>query len=339
MRVLIVKTSSMGDLIHTLPAVTDAVKHCPGMRFDWVAEQPFAEIPSWHPAVETVIPISLRRWRRDPFSRRSITEAGAALSRLRSARYDHIIDAQGLIKSAIVACLARGTRAGMTWSSCREGLASIAYRKRFEISRDRHAIDRLRELFAKILGYHYDMTDLDYGLERESFRSHYDEVPYLVFLHATSAERRLWQEVEWIKLGSLAADEGFDVLLPWGNLQERLRADRLASACKSCRVLPRMNLTAMARLLAGASGVAGVDTGLSHLAAALGIPAIMLYTWTSPCLTGARKQNQLCLATRDQVNDCASDNPEDHETNIRIVAELNAASVWESLQEQMKQTG
>jgi heptosyltransferase I len=330
----------MGDLIHTLPALSDAKKRHPEIRFDWVAEQAFAEIPSWHAAVEDTIPIRLRSFKRQPFSSKVHEETVLALRRLRSRRYEYIIDAQGLIKSAAVGCLARGDfRAGMDWSSCKEGAASLAYRKRFKIDRNRHAIDRIRELFAKIFEYDYDDIQLDYGLNRRKFGSFPAKRPYVVFLHGTSAEKKLWNNVEWIQLARFADETDFDVLLPWGNSEERLRAETLASTGRNLTVLPSMGLTEMAGVLAGARGVVGVDTGLSHLAAALGTPATTLYLATSPWLTGTRGQYQLCLFTPDLDDRFAPGRHSVGETGSRIVTRIDAASVWTFLQEQIASSG
>lgn len=326
----------MGDLIHTLPALSDAQRHDPAIRFDWVAEQSFAEIPAWHPAVDTVIKINLRGLKNRPFSRQSRMEISAALRRLRAKRYDAIIDAQGLIKSAIVTGLARGIPTGMNWASCKEGLASLAYRKRFEIARDGHAIDRLRELFAKCLGYRYDSSRLDYGLKRPDFPAIPIEKPYLVFLHGSGAEKKCWDHCQWIELAHLAEREGYRVVLPHGNSMELARAKALRSVCANIQVLPGIGLTELAGVLAGARGVVGVDTGLAHLGAALGSPATTLYIATSPVLTGARGQNQLCLATSDRVDPLVRRYASPSESAIRIVTDLNATTVWRFLLEQIE---
>ena len=328
----------MGDLIHTLPALTDAARQYPELAFDWVAEQSFAEIPSWHPAVEKVIPIQLRRWKHSPLAKKTLQEAGTALRRLRATSFEQIIDAQGLIKSAVLTCLARGQSGGMDWRSCKEGLAGLSYRTRIAIPIDWHAIDRLRELFAKILGYHYDINQIDYGLKRRDFIQDEQQKPFLVFLHGTSAKKKLWSETEWLKLTQLAANQGYEVLLPWGNESERTRAERLAFACPAIRVLSPMNLSQIAGLIAEASGVVGVDTGLAHLAAALGTPAVTLYIASSPQLTGARGQNQICVTTV-RSNRLVASKPSSGQTNIRIYPELNAASVWEALEGQIGQAG
>ncbi len=154
MRVLVVKTSSMGDVLHTLPALTDAMQAMPDIRFDWVVEEGFAQIPSWHPAVERVLPVAIRRWRKAWFSAPISAERRAFRDALRAVRYDAVIDAQGLVKSAaLVTRLARGIKHGMDWQTAREPLASLFYNRRHPIAKAQHAVERTRELFAKSLGY------------------------------------------------------------------------------------------------------------------------------------------------------------------------------------------
>lgn len=295
MKVLIVKTSSLGDLIHTLPALTDAEEAVPGIRFDWVAEEVFAEIPSWHRAVDRVIPVAVRRWRKNPFEAGSRKAMAAAVRDLRAESYDAVIDVQGLIKSAVLTRLARGRRFGMDRASCREPLASLAYGQRFPVPKGVHAIDRVRMLFAKVLGYGYRAERLDYGLDRSGFPPPSEKRPYLVFLHGTSRPAKLWPQPNWIQLAHRASKAGYKVLLPWGSEAERRRADEIAAAADGAEVLAAMSLRELAGVLAYAKGAAGVDTGLAHLTAAFGVPGVTLYFATFPALTGARGHRQICL--------------------------------------------
>lgn len=295
MRVLIVKTSSMGDLIHTLPAVTDAMNAVPDIQFDWVAEESFAEIPVWHPAIKTVFPVAIRRWRKNIGSRITYQEISTFYNEIKRQQYDYIIDAQGLLKSALLTRLAKGLRTGMDKHSCREPLASFFYQKKVSISRQAHAIERVRMLFARVLGYEYPPTLLNYGLSAASFKNSLNKKPYLVFLHGTSGDYKLWPLGQWERLRDIAIANGFAIYLPWGNEQERKRAEIIADTKDSCHILPKMNLTEIAAILANASGVVGVDTGLAHLAAALSIPGVTIYVDTYPKLTGACGEKQICI--------------------------------------------
>ncbi len=299
MKVLIIKTSSLGDLIHTLPAVTDAAKAIPGISFDWVAEENFSEIPSWHPAVDKVIPIAIRRWRK----KWNQKEVSAAVRALRKEQYDVVIDAQGLIKSAIITLLTKGKRYGLDRYSCREPLAALAYQEKISIPKNQHAIDRVRQLFSKVLDYSFDETSLDYGLNRCDFSMDMKD-RYLVFLHGTTWESKLYPEQYWVELAQLADKEGFKVYFPWGNEAERLRAKRFATQCNNAIVPERMGLSQISALLAGAEGVIGVDTGLSHLSAALDVPGVTIYGATSPDLTGTRGCKYSCLQVEFNCAPC-----------------------------------
>lgn len=327
MRVLIVKTSSLGDLIHTLPAITDAVKAIPGLVFDWVAEEAFVEIPGWHAAVADTIPIALRRWRKN--WRLSLTggELPAFFHRLRARDYDLIIDAQGLLlKSALIARLASGPSHGLSWTAAREPVAALLYDHRHAIARQQHAIERIRQLFATVLGYRYDADALDYGLSPARFTAPQAAADYWVFLHGTTWSSKRLSDEQWIALGRLAAAQGYQVYLPWGNAAEKHTAETIAAHCSNARVLPRLSLTALAGWLAQARGIIGVDTGLAHLGAALGTPGVTLYSVTFPALTGARGSHQYCLVLGGGQNPSA-DTP-----HLRVASApvFDAESVWYS---------
>lgn len=285
----------MGDLIHTLPAVTDASKAILGITFDWVAEEGFSEIPAWHPAIETVFPVAIRRWRKNIFSPSTYREISEFVRKIKIQNYDYVIDAQGLIKSGFISRLAKGRYYGMDSNSCKEPVASLFYRNKISISKQAHAIERLRMLFASTLVYEYQNTTLDYGLSPLNFNHTYSK-PYLVFLHGSSADNKLWSLRQWQSLTDIALANGYIVYLPWGNDQERTRAEKIANGFDLCRVLAKMNLTEIAGLLANASGVVGVDTGLTHMAAALSIPGVAIYLDTHPMFTGVCGNNQLCIS-------------------------------------------
>lgn len=296
MRVLVVKTSSLGDVVHTLPALTDAAAALPEARFDWVVEEAFAEIPGWHPAVRRVIPVALRRWRRNPFRSARSGEWKQCKSALRKHHYDCIIDAQGLLKSAWVARRAVGPRVGYDRLSVREPLAALSYHRRIPVLREQHAVERTRQLFARALGYRVPDGLGDYGLDPASFRCSAARVPRLVLLHGTTRPAKHWPETYWVELARHAVAVGMVVQLPWGNDLERERAERIA-AVSGAEVLPRLNLHGVASVLVQADAVVAVDTGLGHLTAALGVPAISLYGVTRPALVGTYGSRQLHLST------------------------------------------
>lgn len=297
MRVLLIKTSSMGDILHTLPALTDAAHAICGIQFDWVVEAPFQQIPHWHPNVDHVIPVALRTWRKQPFSRKTWQAGWAFCRQLRARQYDAVIDAQGLIKSALITRLARGKRFGLDRHSARESLASLFYQAKIAVQRKQHAVIRLRQLFAKTLGYSLPETPPDYGIDRTRLALP-SSGEYLVFLHGTTWESKHWPETHWKTLAAIAIEKGFAVKLPSGNPREHARAIRIAKALKGVEALPSLDLGGMAAVLAGASGVVAVDTGLGHLAAALGIRGVSLYGPTNPALSGAIGISQIHLAAK-----------------------------------------
>ncbi|MDR2093074.1 MAG: lipopolysaccharide heptosyltransferase I [Azoarcus sp.] len=314
MRVLIVKTSSLGDIIHTLPAVTDATRALPGIRFDWIVEEAFAEIPAWHPAVERVIPIAFRRWRRHPFAHATREEWRAFRAALAESPYDCVLDAQGLLKSALLARQAHGPLHGLDRRSAREPLASLAYHKRHAVPWGHHAVRRVRELFAAALGYALppeasDDTDgatnadaAVYGLDRARALSGAPmppngEAPRLVCLHGTTWPTKHWPETCWRELAHLASEAGWQVRLPWGNDAEHERAVRIAAGLGGVRVLPRLTLGGLAAELLAATACVAVDTGLGHLAAAFDVPAVSLFGPTNPGFTGAWGRRQQRIAT------------------------------------------
>lgn len=296
MHVLIVKTSSLGDLVHALPAITDAHRAQPDVRFDWLSEKVFAEIPAWHPAVERVITCEMRRWRKNLWQTWRGGEWETFKKTLRETPYDLVLDAQGLFKSAFLASQARGLHAG----HAREKAASLFYQRSIPIPRDDHAVDRQRDLFAQALGYARPPTAPDFGLTRSSFAKPELPQPYAVFLHATTWPTKCWPESHWQQLGRWFAQQNIGVALPWGNDAERVVAQRIAADFGGV-VLPRMNLTAVAGVLAHAKVVVGVDTGLAHLAAAVNTPSVTLYGPTLPGLTGTVGPNQFHLCSTDAV--------------------------------------
>jgi len=294
-RVLLIKTSSLGDVIHTLPALTDASRALPGIRFDWVVEEGFAEIPAWHPAVERVLPVAIRRWRRTPWR----AETRAEWRRFRQnlgAGYDLVIDAQGLLKSAWLTRLGGAPVAGLDRRSAREPLASLFYGRRYPVPWGQHAVERVRQLFAQALGYALPAEVGDYGLERERLAAP-AAAPYLLFLHGTTWASKHWPESYWRELAERMTAQGWQVRLPWGSAAEQARAERIAEGLAKVEVLPRTNLAGVAGILAAASGCVAVDTGLGHLAAALDVPTVSLYGPTDPRLTGAYGRSQLHLSS------------------------------------------
>lgn len=303
MRVLLVKTSSMGDIIHTLPALSDAALAIPGIKFDWVVEETFTEIPSWHFAVDQVIPIALRRWRKKTFSTKTYCEWRQLAKRLKEKEYDLILDAQGLVKSVWLNFLAQGTRAGLDWSSARESLASLAYQQKYRIDFYQHAVHRMRQLFSQALNYPLPPSPPDFSIEFLKFASASTE-NYCVFLHGTTWHSKQWPESYWIKLAQLLAKQGYNIKISASNEEEIARAERIAKECEAVKILPFLSIGKMARLLAGAKAAVAVDTGFGHLAAALGVRTVSLYGATDPRFTGAIGEQSRLLKANFLCSPC-----------------------------------
>jgi len=285
--ILLVKTSSLGDVLHNLPVASDIVRQFPDARIDWLVEESFAALPRLHPAVRNVIPVAVRRWRGALLSAAAWREFAAFRSTLAAQHYDIAIDTQGLLKSALLMRGAQGLRCGFDRGSAREPLAASLYQRTFKVAAGQHAVERNRQLAAQALGYALE-GQADYGIRPPAIASPgwLAQAPYAVLLHATSRADKLWGEPNWIALGRYLHERNIRCMLPWGSEAERARSLRLAEAIPDAVTPPRLNLNEAAALLGGARAAVGVDTGLAHLAAALGVPTVGIYTATDPALTG-----------------------------------------------------
>jgi heptosyltransferase-1 len=281
--ILFIKTSSLGDVIHHMPAVTEAHKALPHARFAWLVEEAFAPLVALHPAIDFVVPVAWRRWRKSLYAPATLAEVVRNLRDIRARSYDDIVDSQGLLRSAVIARLTHGRRHGYDAASIREPPASFFYDRRYTVSRELHAVERNRRLSGLALGFMPQGVP-DYGLERSRF--HAPERRYAVLLHATARARKEWPQANWIELGRSLAAEGLEVVLPWGLAIEQARSEAIAAALPNARVPPRAPLDEVARLIAGAEFVVGVDTGLLHLAAAFGVPLVAIFAGSKPALTG-----------------------------------------------------
>ena len=335
--------SSLGDVTHALPAVTDAARM--GVRFDWVVEEAFQAVPAAHPAVDAVLPIALRRWRGNPWRWRA--EMKSFFARLARERYDVAIDSQGLLKSALAMSRARARRkAGFSGNSVREPLAAAFYSCRVEVPKDRLAVDRQRQLFASVFGYPRDAAGgPDFGLrpgkaetmppgDRSANQgtspvaplapagrdhpgpgraveadAHFSGRPpssrRCFFLHGATWETKLYPEAMWVELARLAAASGLEVVLPWGNGGERARAERI---CRTggATLLPPLGLAELMEELRLARLAVGVDSGLAHLAGALGVPTLVMYGSTSGALTGCAGSSARNLQAEFPCSPCRS---------------------------------
>jgi lipopolysaccharide heptosyltransferase I len=293
-RILLIKLTSLGDLIHALPAITDAYQAYPDLKVDWVIDENFSEVATWHPAVDKIYKTNHRKWRHGLIA--ALRPIVQLVKSVRQADYDLIIDGQGNFKTAFFSLLMRNPTAGYDLNSVREPIASFGYLRKFTVSRKAHAVDRLRQLFALSLDYPCPTTAPNFSIDQGCFVKPCIALPssYLFFVHNASWVNKLWPEEHWKKLIQMATAEGYQVLLPWGNSSEKARAERLALN-KAVTILPRLSLSEIGYVLARADACVCMDTGFSHLAAALNIPAVTLYGATDSGLIGASGKNQLYI--------------------------------------------
>jgi len=286
-RLLIVKTTSLGDVIHNLPVINDIRARHPDMVIDWVVEESFADIPRLHPGVDSVMTVAMRRWRKQLFAAQTWREIAALKQQLQARTYDLVLDTQGLLKSALISRLARAPHHGYDRHSIREPLAACLYNSRHKVSRQQHAVPRIRQLAAQALGYTIPGNLPDYGIASTADISalHLPE-NYVVGLHGSSRDSKLWPVDHWIALAEHLHAKGLALVLPWGSQAEHERALDIAAKSAQTVVLPRLTLNQLAAVIATARAAVGVDTGLMHLAVALKIPSVAIYTDTDPALTG-----------------------------------------------------
>ncbi|MCK9380283.1 MAG: lipopolysaccharide heptosyltransferase I [Sulfuritalea sp.] len=283
MRILLIKTSSLGDVVHNLPVVSDLRRRYPEAKIDWIVEEGFVDIPHLHSGLRHVIPVALRRWRGSLVTRATWRQVGLFYATLRDESYDLVIDTQGLLKSALITRMARGKSCGYNAASAREPLAARFYDATFDVAKELHAVQRNRRLAALAAGYSIEEAP-DYGIAVAPAPTL--GIRTAVLLTATSRDDKLWPEERWIAVGRGLHEQGLTCLLPAGSAAERERAKQIAQAIPGATVLPSMSLRDLAGQLAVASLVIGADTGLVHLAAALGRPTLALFCASDPGLTG-----------------------------------------------------
>ena len=274
--ILFIKTSSMGDVLHHMPAVTDARRRFPDARITWVVDELYAPLVRLHPAVDEIVPIAVRRWRRKLLSPTTWSEIGAALRKLRARRFDTIVDTQGLVRTALMAKFVHGSSHGYDSASIREPFAARFYDVTHRVGWDLHVIARNRALTGRALCYEPSGAPA-YGVDRDQFREEAGK-PYAIVFHATAKKTKEWPEQYWLEVGKALAARGLEVVLPWGNAGERERSMRLAAGIPNARVPELKPILDVGRMIAGAKIVVGVDTGFLHIAAALGVPVVAVFT-------------------------------------------------------------
>ncbi|MEP6565401.1 MAG: lipopolysaccharide heptosyltransferase I [Mesorhizobium sp.] len=288
MKVLIVKTSSMGDVIHTFPAVEDARRNRPDLSLDWCVEEAFAGIVALHPAIGKIHTVAIRRWRKTLFGGSTWRDAAELRRSLRDCRYDLVIDAQGLLKSALVAKQAAAPIAGFDRSSAREPSAILFYDRRYAVPRDLHAIERTRRLFGLALGYEPDFSTLVPGIQPPPGGVTGIAGKTAFLLHGTSREDKKWPVGDWIETARILVEGNMTPVTTWSNASEKAVAEAIAAAVPQAVVVPKSPLAEIAAIIGRSSLVIGADTGLTHLASAFGLPTVAIFLATEPGLTGPR---------------------------------------------------
>jgi heptosyltransferase I len=332
MRVLIVKMSSLGDIIHTLPAITDAAYNVKDIKIDWVVEEAYADILDLHKHIDKVIPCKLRLWRKKPFYYKK--EWLKFKEDLLSTRYDLVIDAQGLLKSAFIVRQVSAPSAGYSYKSCTESISMLAYDYKYFVPNQQHIINKTRGLFALALKYTYNSKVLDYGLKVMPESSTQNK--YLIFAHGTTWKNKYWPYPYWRVLAKIAHAEGIQVKLPWGNELEKEQAEKVAAGLSNTSLLPKTSLKDMAQVISKSTAVIGVDTGFVHLAAALDIPSIELFGATDAQKVGGIGQKHIII-TSGQTLKCMpcwkrKCTHKDADTYATCMHGITPARVWKLLQ-------
>lgn len=281
-KLLLIKTSSMGDLIHTFPALTDLSRNCQGeYEITWVVEESFVDIAKMHPMTKEVIVFGSRRWKKNIFKRETWQEFNTFKKQLRSEKWDLIVDCQGLFKSAMITKLAAQKGKIPTYSyskaSIRDPFAARFYDHGYSVEKGLTAIERNRQLFGKI--FNYTPAPLaDFGIQ------HWNEIseltpehPFAALIHGTSAENKEWPEEKWVEIGHWLSEKGLISILFWGNAREHERAIRMAEQIPNAIVIPRVSIQEAGLILSKASLIIAVDTGFAHLANTQDRPVIGLF--------------------------------------------------------------
>jgi len=285
--ILVVRPSSLGDIVHALTLVADVRTHRPELAIDWVAETGFVPLVELHHGIRRIVPVALRHWRHHLFAASTWREFGSFRRTLRGEEYAAVLDLQEQVKGALLARMARGVRHGPDRASIREPVATLAHDVHHAINPDQHLIARCRQLAAAALGYRAEGPPRFGLVPPPPAAGMVPDRPFVVLVHGTSRTDKLWPDGHWRRLIEAFATAGLTVVLPWGSDTERARSERYAAGVGNAQVpSSRLTLPALASLLARAEIAIGVDTGLVHLAAALGTPTLSLFVATDPLRCG-----------------------------------------------------
>ena len=296
-KILLVKLSSLGDVLHNLPIVWDLRTRLPDAQIDWVVEEGYVHLlepllsPDGFRGIDRIIPFGLRRWKKNLFSLATWKEFFAFRNTLQSTTYDALIETQGLLKSAIVCALAKKSSgaviaglANATEFSGYEPLARSFYNQSVQVPTQCHAVDRSRWVMCSAL----DWSLIERGDTPQFYPSEFIASipkssvaglcsPYVLCFHSTAREAKRWPNGNWIALGKDLSARGYQIVFPWGNAAEKAVSQLLASQISGALVPPAFSIEEGFSVIASATLTVGVDTGLTHLAAVLNRPTVEIY--------------------------------------------------------------
>ncbi len=295
----------MGDLMHALPALTEASSHIENISFDWVVDTSFAFVPSWHPLVNKIITTDHRNWKKHLFSKNSRKSLKEVINQINEKDYDLVVDMQNNLKSAFISYLCKHDVVGMDSKSAREYPAHLAYNEKINVNKKLHAIDRQKKLLGDALGYNFKQGKVDYGASFKSFTKPRIKLPdkYCVLVQNASWVTKQWSIGNWQNLIRYLENKGIDMLLPSGNLDELERAKEICSVSKKAQAIDLMPLNEIAYIVKNANFCICSDTGLAHLSALTETPSITLYGPTKTSLIGTTGINQNHLiGDKEEIN-------------------------------------
>jgi heptosyltransferase-1 len=284
LKILLVRVSSMGDVLHNMPVVNDLLRHAPDAQIDWVVEEAYAHLVALHPGVRKIIPFALRRWRKTLLSRTTRHEMKRFYTDLRAEQYDIVLDTQGLLKTGIIMGLARlshgGKKVGLangTEGSGYEAASRIFHTDSLPVDSHTHAVLRGRLVAAHACAYQVD-TPASFGLRVPDLQPVWlPATPFATFFHGTAGASKKWPRANWIAIARTLAEKNMPILLPWGSAEEKIEAEQMADHMPNAIVLPKLSMQEAIILAQRATLAIGVDTGLTHIAAAYETPTIEIY--------------------------------------------------------------
>jgi len=295
----------MGDLMHALPALTEAKENIDDISFDWVVDTNFASVPSWHPLVNKIITTNHRNWKKQLFSKNSRKSLKDVINQINESDYDLVVDMQNNLKSAFISYLCEHDVVGMDSESVREYPAHLAYSKKINVDKKLHAIERQKKLLGDSLGYKYKQNPINYGASFDKFIKPDITLPhkYFVLVQNASWITKQWSIEKWQQLIKHLEGKGIFMLLPSGNLEELERAKEICSVSDKAHTIDLMSLNEIAYIVKNANFCICSDTGLAHLSALTGTPSITLYGPTKTSLIGTTgiKQNHL-IGDNEDIN-------------------------------------